>query len=56
MFPEKLNCATEVEIDEDEAQDGKMRSILEGEKNLVEDGVSEQEKCTNATPLPNPVS
>jgi hypothetical protein len=56
MLPEKLNCATDVEIDEDEAQDGKMRSVLEAEINLVEDGVSQQEKCTNATPPPNPVS
>jgi len=56
MFPEKLNCATEVEIDEDEAQDGKMRSVLEAEINLVEDGVSEQEKCTNATSPPNSLS
>jgi len=56
MLPEKLDGATEVEVDEDQAQDRKMRRVLKGEVNLVDNAVGEQKKRTNTTPPPDAIS
>ena len=42
MLPEKLNGATKIEVDENEPQDRKVRSLLQREIDFIGDGIDEQ--------------